>query len=42
MAVVGGLDRQSAKAEIEAARDDDRIVEDADQHPKAGVYLAED
>ncbi|WP_324665226.1 hypothetical protein [Haloarcula sediminis] len=42
MAVVGGLDRDAAKAEIEAARDDDRVVEDADQHPKAGVYLAKD
>jgi len=42
MAVVGGLSRDSAKAAIEAARDDDRIAEDADQHPKAGVYLAED
>ncbi|WP_262179988.1 hypothetical protein [Haloarcula laminariae] len=42
MAVVGGMDREAAKAEIEAARDDDRIAEDADQHPKAGVYLAED
>jgi hypothetical protein len=41
MAVVGGLDRQSAKAAIESARDDGRVVEDADQHPKAGVYLTE-
>jgi len=42
MAVVGGLGRDTAKAAIESAREEDRIVEDADQHPKAGVYLAED
>jgi len=42
MAVVGGLGRDTAKAAIESAREADRIVEDADQHPKAGVYLAED
>ena len=41
MAVVGGLSREAAKAEIESARDEGRVVEDADQHPKAGVYLAE-
>ena len=41
MAVVGQLRRDTAKAEIEAARNDGRIVEDADQHPKAGVYLAD-
>ncbi|MBX0287698.1 hypothetical protein [Haloarcula salinisoli] len=41
MTVVGGLSRDSARTAIEAARDDDRIVEDADQHPKAGVYLTE-
>jgi len=41
MAVVGGLGRDAAKAAIESARDEGRIVEDADQHPKAGVYLAE-
>ncbi|MFC6757117.1 MULTISPECIES: hypothetical protein [Haloarcula] len=41
MSVVGQMSRESARAAIEAARDDDRIVEDADQHPKAGVYLAE-
>lgn len=40
MMVVGGMGRQPAKAAIEAARDDDRVVEDADQNPKAGVYLA--
>jgi len=41
MAVVGEMSRQSAKAAIESARDEDRLTEDADQHPKAGVYLAE-
>lgn len=41
MAVVGEMRRDAAKAEIETARDDGRIAEDADQHPKAGVYLAE-
>ncbi|MDS0282175.1 hypothetical protein [Haloarcula onubensis] len=42
MTVVGGLSRRSAKAAIESGRDDGRLVEDADQHPKAGVYLAEE
>ncbi|MDS0259870.1 hypothetical protein NDI56_10745 [Haloarcula sp. S1CR25-12] len=41
VSVVGGMSRKSAKAAIESARDDGRVVEDADQHPKAGVYLAE-
>ena len=41
MSVVGQMSRESAKATIESARDEDRIMEDADQHPKAGVYLAE-
>jgi hypothetical protein len=41
MLVVGELDRDVAKAAIESARDEGRIAEDADQHPKAGVYLAE-
>jgi hypothetical protein len=42
MAVVGEMSRESATAAIKSARDDDRIVEDADQHPKAGVYLSEE
>jgi len=42
MTVVGEMDRESARAAIESARDDGRVVEDADQHPKAGVYLAND
>jgi hypothetical protein len=39
MKAIGGLDRQTAAAAIERARDDGRVVEDADQHPRAGVYL---
>jgi len=42
MAVVGELRRDAAKAAIESAREEGRIVEDADQHPKAGVYLAQE
>ena len=41
MAVVGEMSRDAAKGAIESAREADRVVEDADQHPKAGVYLAE-
>jgi hypothetical protein len=41
ISVVGGMSHESAKAAVESGRDDGRLVEDADQHPKAGVYLAE-
>ena len=38
-AAVGGFTREAAKAALEECRDDGRLVEDADQHPKANVYL---
>ncbi len=41
IATVGRVDRQQAQAAIEAAREDGEVVEDVDQHPQAGVYLAE-
>lgn len=40
--VVGRVDRETAAAAIEDARDRDAVVVDADQHPQAGVYLPED
>jgi hypothetical protein len=40
-AAVGGFDREAAKAELERLRDEGRLVEDADQHPDAGVYPPE-
>jgi hypothetical protein len=40
-AVVGGLDREEAKSRLEELRRDGPIVEDADQHPQAGVRLEE-
>lgn len=42
VAAVGDLDRQEATAALEKARDRGEIVEDADQHPGASVYLAEE
>ncbi|MFC5970823.1 hypothetical protein ACFPYI_05705 [Halomarina salina] len=42
MAAVGGVDRETAKGNLEALRERDEIVEDADQHPEANVYLAEE
>jgi hypothetical protein len=41
MRVVGQVDQPTAKRLIEDAREKGTIVEDADQHPRAGVYLAE-
>lgn len=40
--VVGGLDYETAKAELESLRDEGKVLEDADQHPDANVYLPED
>ena len=40
--VVGRVDRETAAAAIEDARDRDDVVLDAEQHPQAGVYLPED
>jgi hypothetical protein len=39
--VVGRVDREAARAALKRARDDGEVVEDADQHPQAGVYLQE-
>jgi hypothetical protein len=38
-AIVGGLDRSEAKAQLEDQRRDGPIAEDADQHPDARVRL---
>ncbi|MWG35606.1 hypothetical protein [Halomarina oriensis] len=42
MVTVGGTDRETAKGNLEALREDGEVVEDADQHPDANVYLAEE
>jgi len=42
MATVGGVDRDTAKGNLEARRKDGTVVEDADQHPEANVFLAEE
>jgi hypothetical protein len=39
---LGGRSRQDARDEIDELRADGVLVEDADQHPRAGVALAED
>ena len=38
-AAVGGFTREAAKAALEDCRADGRLIEDADQHPEANVYL---
>jgi hypothetical protein len=40
-ATVADYDRQVAKAELENCREAERLVQDADQHPEANVYLPE-
>ncbi len=40
--VIGGLDREVAKERLERLRDDGDLVQDADQHPDARVYLGEE
>lgn len=40
VATVGRIPRPTAKAELERLRDEGVLVEDADQHPHASVYLA--
>lgn len=42
VAVVGRVDRETARAALKEARDAGDVVEDADQHPQAGVYLQEE
>ena len=41
MASVGGVDRETAKGNLEALRERGEVVEDVDQHPDANVHLAE-
>lgn len=40
--VVGRVDRETARDALAAARDEDVVVEDLDQHPQTDVYLAEE
>ena len=42
VAAVGRTSVDDAKAELEALRDEGVVVEDADRHPHAGVYLADE
>ena len=42
VAAVGRVPKDDAKAKLEALRDEGVLVEDADTHPHAGVYLAEE
>ncbi|MFD1511709.1 hypothetical protein [Halomarina rubra] len=42
MVTIGGVERETAKGNLEALREDGEVVEDADQHPDANVYLAEE
>ncbi|WP_193767570.1 hypothetical protein [Halorientalis pallida] len=42
LSVVGRISRAEARTVIERQREDDRLVEDADQHRNAGVYRSED
>lgn len=41
-AAIGGLDRETAKDRLERHRNDGELVQDADQHPDARVYLSEE
>ncbi|WP_254537104.1 hypothetical protein [Halomarina litorea] len=40
--VVGGVGYDEAKATLETLREEGAVVEDADQHPDANVYLSEE
>lgn len=42
ISIVGRVDHGAARAAIEEARERGDLVEDADQHPQAGVYLADE
>lgn len=42
VAAIGGLDRETAKDRLERRRNDGELVQDADQHPDARVYLSEE
>lgn len=39
--IVGRTDRENVKAALQDLREEDRLIEDADQHPEANVYLRE-
>lgn len=40
--VIDGVERETAKTRLESDRRDGGLVQDADQHPDARVYLSED
>lgn len=40
--VIGGAERESAKDQLEERRNNGELVQDADQHPEARVYLSEE
>lgn len=42
VSIIGGLEREAAKSQLEERRDDGELVQDADQHPEARVYLSEE
>ncbi len=42
VAAIGGVGRETAKDQLERHRDEDQLVQDADQHPDARVYLSEE
>lgn len=42
ISIVGRVDHGAARAAIEDARERGDLIEDADQHPQAGVYLPDD
>jgi hypothetical protein len=42
VAAVGRVPKDDGKADLESLREEGVVVEDADQHPNAGVYLAEE
>lgn len=41
VAAIGSIDRETAKDRLEDRRSEDELVQDADQHPDARVYLSE-
>lgn len=41
-AAIGGIDRETAKDRLERHRNEGQLVQDADQHPDARVYLSEE
>lgn len=41
-AVIGGIEREAAKDQLEERRNNGELVQDADQHPEARVLLSEE